>query len=461
MKPLPRYTSRLFGKPLAMASPELHEIMQYVGDRTASGGRVRRTAASKDSIPRSRARAYLKNDGVLVIPVFGTLVHQSGWMDAECAMQSYEALAEDLDVAMEGNCRGVMLRLNSPGGECAGLFTLADKLQAVAQAKPIWGVVDDMACSAAYLLAAYCERLYISKTAVVGSIGVIAQHLDQSGWDEKNGLRYTAVFAGARKNDGTPHEALSDPALQNLQAEVDRIYGMFVDCVAARRGQSVSSIRAQEGKVYYAQAAIDAGLADEFGSPDDAYRALLDRISTAPTSATGAVARPMETKTMKKLHLAAGKRITPTAKKEKDEEYPDDVEQLKSAAEPEEEEEEEEKDPAAEQSKKKGRAMPVDEQDDEQDEEKDASKANGAAQEICALCSIAGQPHLAAEYIVAGKTIAEVRADLLAGSKTSHTVQSAITASTGAKTFNAFDPASNPLLADAQRRASANQKEKR
>jgi len=153
--------------------------------------------------------------------------------------------------------------------------------------------------------------------------------------------------------------------------------------------------------------------------------------------------------------LAAGKRITPTAKKEKDEEYTDDVEQLKAAeaAEP----EEEEKDTAAEQPKKKNGAMPV----DEQDEEKDASKANGAAQEICALCAIAGKPQLAAEYIFAGKTIAEVRAELLAGSKTSHSVQSTITASTGVKTFNAFDPASNPLLADAQRRASANHKEKR
>jgi len=453
MTPLPRYTSRLFGKPLAMAPTELQELMQYVGDRAAAGGRLQRPAAAKEGMQAVWSQAYLTEDGICVIPIGGTLVHRSSWMDAACGMRSYAALADDLDMAMEGNCRGVMLRLDSPGGECAGLFALADKLAAVAAAKPLWGVVDDMACSAAYLLASHCERLYISETSVVGSIGVIAQHLDQSGWDKKNGLRYTAIFAGARKNDGTPHEALSDPALQNLQAEVDRIYGLFVDRVAAQRRETVESIRAQEAQVYTAQAAIDAGLADEFGSPEAAYEAFLERLATAQaTSATRAAARSTQEQHMKVVKPAATQRgaAKPTASAKTEEE-------MKTSEETDASIEAETKDPTQ-----------TDPDPDMQKKDKPSGEAaahapvsQDASQEIASLCSIAGKPELAAKFILAGSEVAEVRKELLAAAATNHQVTSAITASTGTKDFNAFDPQRNPLLADAQRRAAAVKKEGR
>jgi capsid assembly protease len=454
MKPLPRYTSRLFGKPLAMAPTELQELMQYVGDRTAAGGRLQRPTATKDGIQGSWSHAYLTEDGVLVIPISGTLVHRSSWLDAACGMRSYAALAEDLDLAMEGNCRGVMLRLDSPGGECAGLFTLADRLQSVAAVKPVWGVVDDMACSAAYLIAAHCERLFISETSVVGSIGVIAQHLDQSGWDKKNGLRYTAVFAGARKNDGTPHEALSDPALQSLQGEVDRIYGMFVDRVAARRGEDVESIRAQEAQVYTAQAAIDAGLADEFGSPEFAYEAFLNRLATGqPTSATGAAARYKQEQTMKLVKPAATQRgaAKPTATAKTDEEMKTSEETETSTETAAEETTETEPEPGMEKKDKAAASTPTTQN----------AAAQSAAEEISALCSIAGKPELAASLIIKRASVADVRKELMAAAATDHKVTSAITASTGTKDFNAFDPGRNPLLADAQRRAAAFKKEGR
>ena len=78
--------------------------------------------------------------------------------------------------------------------------------------KPIYAIANDAAFSAAYAIASSAERLFVTSTGGVGSVGVIAIHVDQSGFDEKVGRKYTAVFAGAKKNDFNPHEPLSDSA---------------------------------------------------------------------------------------------------------------------------------------------------------------------------------------------------------------------------------------------------------
>jgi hypothetical protein len=113
---------------------------------------------------------------------------------------------------------------------------------------------------------------------------VIALHVDQSQRDAMNGLRYTAVYAGDRKNDMSPHAPLSTDAAQALQAEVDRLYGLFVSTVAANRNLSVQDVQDTEAGLYFAQDAIDAGLADVVGTLDDALIALSEELQTKTTS---------------------------------------------------------------------------------------------------------------------------------------------------------------------------------
>ena len=93
------------------------------------------------------------------------------------------------------------------------MFDLADRIRAASQIKPVWAVVNDMAFSAAYALASAASRVFVSRTGGVGSIGVIAMHVDQSKKDEQDGIRYTAVFAGERKNDLNPHAPISSEAV--------------------------------------------------------------------------------------------------------------------------------------------------------------------------------------------------------------------------------------------------------
>src|SRR3546814_13122099 len=69
-----------------------------------------------------------------------------------------------------------------------------------------------------------CSELVVSQTSGIGSIGVIASHMDRSKMEEGMGVKVTTVFAGAHKNDLTPHEPLSDQSLHYLNDVVQESY---------------------------------------------------------------------------------------------------------------------------------------------------------------------------------------------------------------------------------------------
>ncbi len=65
--------------------------------------------------------------------------------------------------------------------------------------KPLWAVANESALSAAYAIASAADRLYVTRTGEVGSIGVVAVHVDESGADAKAGLSWSFVFAGEQQ----------------------------------------------------------------------------------------------------------------------------------------------------------------------------------------------------------------------------------------------------------------------
>ena len=153
-----------------------------------------------------------------MIPIHGTLVRRTVGLEAESGLTSYAAIAGQLEAALANPAATASCSTStSPGGEAGGVFDLAERIRAAAKVKPVWAVANDLAFSAAYALASGASRLIVSRTGGVGSIGVIAMHVDQSMKDAQDGVRYTAVFAGERKNDLNPHAPISDAAHAFLQ----------------------------------------------------------------------------------------------------------------------------------------------------------------------------------------------------------------------------------------------------
>ena len=258
---LPHLAARLFGTPLLVHRAKLDVILAVLGER------LNLAAPAADlAIPVPRVTPA-QPPGIAVIPIHGTLVKRVLGMEAASGLTSYGGIAQEIDAALaDPQVQGILLDIDSPGGEASGSFELARQIRHAATQKPVWAVANDAAYSAAYALAASAQRLIVTETGGVGSIGVIALHIDQSAKDAQEGYRYTAVTAGAHKNDFSPHHPLSDEAKAELQAEVDRLYGLFVEHVTAMRSLNADAVRATEAGLYFGANAITAGLADAVSS---------------------------------------------------------------------------------------------------------------------------------------------------------------------------------------------------
>jgi signal peptide peptidase SppA len=275
---LPHLAARLYGVPLAIHRPKLDVILAVLGPRIGLAD----LAAPSGFTPPVRPAAT-QTTKVAVIPIHGTLVRRTVGLEAESGLTSYAGLTAQLDAALASpDVAAILLDVDSPGGESGGVFDLADRIRAAAQTKPVWAVANDMAFSAAYALASAASKVFVSRTGGVGSIGVIAMHVDQSERDAQDGVRYTAVFAGDRKNDLNPHEPISSEAHAFLKGEVNRVYGLFVETVARNRGIEASAVRDTEAGLFFGQAAVAIGLADAIGTFDDALAQLCESVSPLP-----------------------------------------------------------------------------------------------------------------------------------------------------------------------------------
>jgi len=260
--------SRLTGRPWAIAPVRLEGLLGGVATLTAGG----------DLPPwlqeMSRRQDYtVTESGIAVIPIVGPLVARGDWLTTLLGATEYGAIADALAAAAHDPAvRGIVLEVDSPGGEVGGLFDLVETIGSIKgqSGKPLWAVAFESALSAAYAIASAADRLYVTRTGEVGSIGVVAVHLDESGADAIAGLKWTLIHAGARKTDGNPHEPLSPRATAGIQADVDTLYTELVALVAGNRGLGAAAARATEAAIYRGEKAVKAGLADRVGTLDQA-----------------------------------------------------------------------------------------------------------------------------------------------------------------------------------------------
>lgn len=270
----------MFDTPLLIAPQKLEIILGVLAPHLGLDVPPPVAAAAADR--PSRKPYEVTPDGIAIIPIEGTLVHKSYGLDAFSGLRSYVDLQEEIeDAATDPAIKGILLDIDSPGGEVAGVFDLADTIYSARAAKPVFAAANSDAFSAAYLLASGAQHIYAGRTSGLGSIGVIVTHLDVSASDQKLGYKYTIIHAGARKADFNPHAPLADEARAVIEAEVDRTYQLLVGAVARNRGLAESDIRQTEAGLYFGGDAVAARLADRMGTRQDALADLRNAISGA------------------------------------------------------------------------------------------------------------------------------------------------------------------------------------
>ena len=257
--PLALIATRILNVPLLITKDKIEQILHVIGERI--GLDIEPKTQIQYSPPKPKS--YKVDDGIAIIPINGSLVHKTSGFLGASGLVSYSSIRASFDDALEDpDAHSILFDINSSGGEVAGVFDLVDHIYYSRGRKPIYAMSNESAYSAAYAIASAADKIYLSRTAGVGSIGVIMIHVDRSEAAAKAGLKYTHIYAGSHKTDGSPYKPLSSDAKSKAQSIVNSLYDLFVYTVARNNGLNEEDVFSTQADTYHGSDAIEAGLAD-------------------------------------------------------------------------------------------------------------------------------------------------------------------------------------------------------
>jgi capsid assembly protease len=214
--------------------------------------------------------AVLRMSGILS-PKANLLMQVSGGVSTQMMTKQLESAAADPRVS------AIVLSMDTPGGSVIGVPESAAAVKALSAIKPIVVHSDGVLASAGYWIGSAANAIYLSgSTAMAGSIGIVINRT----FDPSAATKEEHIIAGRYKCISVANEPLSKEARAIHQADVDYVYSLFIDDVAAYRGTTAQLVldNMADGRVFRGQQAIDAGLVDGMITLD----ALVEQVAANP-----------------------------------------------------------------------------------------------------------------------------------------------------------------------------------
>ncbi|WP_257252936.1 S49 family peptidase [Endozoicomonas sp. ONNA1] len=166
--------------------------------------------------------------------------------------------------------KGVILRINSPGGSPVQSGYIYDEIRRLRQMypqTPLYAVVMDIGASGGYYIAAAADKIYADKASLVGSIGVISSGFGFVDAMKKLGVTRRTYTAGEFKAFNDPFQPQDFEATQRWQQSLDTIHNQFINVVKQGRGDRLSDNKdIFSGMVWTGEQAVGLGLLDGLGS---------------------------------------------------------------------------------------------------------------------------------------------------------------------------------------------------
>jgi len=190
---------------------------------------------------------------------------------------SAERIIEGLQSAFESkHAKGVILRINSPGGSPVQAGQINDeikRLRAKNPKTPLYVVVDDICASGGYYVAVAADKIYVDKASLVGSIGVLMDGFGFTGTMEKLGVERRLLTAGENKGFLDPFSPIDPVQKEHAQAMLGEIHQQFISVVKTGRGPRLKEAEGMfSGLIWTGTRSIELGLADAYGSTESVAR---------------------------------------------------------------------------------------------------------------------------------------------------------------------------------------------
>jgi protease-4 len=221
------------------------------------------------------AAGWFGGDGVAIPKEHTALIDLQGVIASDDA--SADSIIASLQGAFEDKkTKGVILRINSPGGSPVQAGQIHDeikRLRALHPKTPLYVVVDDICASGGYYVAAGADKIFVDKASIVGSIGVLMDGFGFTQTMEKLGVERRLLTAGENKGFLDPFSPL-DPKQQAFAKQMlEEIHGQFIGVVREGRGKRLKETPEMfSGLVWSGEKSIQLGLADGLGSVESVAR---------------------------------------------------------------------------------------------------------------------------------------------------------------------------------------------
>lgn len=190
--------------------------------------------------PLKYSRLATTRGKTAIIPIHGIITPHENLFSNLFGFSTVDSIASDTTAALKNrDIKNILLDVDSGGGNVDGIHELANIIEQASTKKPIYGYVGSFAASAAYWLLPSAQKIFVDKTASVGSIGVI--------YVSRNEAEDTLVItsSNAPKKHLPPD---SEEGKTEIQAQIDFLENIFIEDVARRRGVTTDFVKASFGQ---------------------------------------------------------------------------------------------------------------------------------------------------------------------------------------------------------------------
>ncbi len=224
-------------------------------------------AIDESRISMSQRAPAQASAGVAIVPLQGVLFARSisGWFGRIPGMDAFRAAM--LSAGANPDVAAIVMDVNTPGGSYAGTPETAAVVRQVAAQKPVIAMVDTLCASAGYFIASQASEVVVTPSGELGSIGVMAVHMEMSRALEAEGVTVNILRSRTSKADVNPFEPLSDDAKAALEASIREADDEFLKAVGKGRNMTAGQVRKLVddnglGRVVSGANAVRLGLAD-------------------------------------------------------------------------------------------------------------------------------------------------------------------------------------------------------
>ncbi|MBZ5635970.1 MAG: signal peptide peptidase SppA [Acidobacteriia bacterium] len=249
---------------LAQLNSQLKTSLKKIGARSYS------KAAGAD--PSSRARiAYVTGDGEI------TRGDPSGDV-SDTGITAFGMVKLLRQVAEDSSIKGVILRVDSPGGDGIASDDILHEMKVLSKKKPVLISMSDLAASGGYFIAMTGDPVLAYSNTLTGSIGVFFGKVNLSGLYDKIGVKKELLTRGRFAAIDSENKPLTPEEKDKVQKEIQVFYRGFVDRVAEARKRPYDQVEPlAQGRVWLGAQAKMNGLVDEIGGLDRAVEMIKQR----------------------------------------------------------------------------------------------------------------------------------------------------------------------------------------